>query len=526
VPLGQPGAAARRLLTLALAAVLPLSIAAAGNAVTGKPATGRPATSQLVTAHRTVVSFTFDDGDADQMTAARILQAHRMRGTFYIITGAVGAPGYLTLADLHRLAAAGDEIGGHTVSHLELTNVIAAEARRQVCMGRDILMRWGFRVTSFAYPGAAYGPAVEAIVRGCGFSNARIAAGLRSPGCPACAIAETLPPANPYAIRTPWQVDGSWTLADMERIVVTAESHGGGWLPFVFHHICSSRRCDALSVRASLLSAFASWLASRRTAGTVVRTVAEVIGGPNRPAVLVRPAAAHGVRNSSLATIAPTSSVAAALESLGQPGAFLSCWMPGGYGSNTARWQRVSRSAHGRWAERLTVTGYHSGGAELLPLFDLGGCSLPVRAGRSYQLGAWYTSTATTQFTVFYRDAAGRWRYWTSSPYFRPATGWTNAQWQTPPVPAGASGLSFGLSLFANGTLTSAGYHFAAAPPDIARMILDRVVLAVLAVLALIGATASLRRLSRRCRRRRLSPPAAGNAPQTTRPPAASGRPA
>jgi peptidoglycan/xylan/chitin deacetylase (PgdA/CDA1 family) len=524
LPLGRPGAAVRRLLTLALAAVLPLSIAAAGHAVTGKPATGGAVTSHLVTAHRTVVSFTFDDGDADQMTAARILRSHGMRGTFYIITGAVGAPGYLTLADLHRLAAAGNEIGGHTVSHLELTNVTPAEARRQVCTGRDILTRWGFRVTSFAYPGAAYGPAVEAIVRGCGFTSARIASGLRSPGCPGCAPAETVPPADPYAIRTPWQVDGTWTLADMQRIVVTAESHGGGWLPFVFHHICSSRSCDALSVRASLLSAFASWLASRpRTAGTVVRTVAEVIGGPNRPAVLVRPAAAHGVRNSSLATIAPTSSVAAALESLGQPGAFLSCWMPGGYGSNTARWQRVRDAAHGRWAERLTLTGYHSGGAELLPLFDLGGCSLPVRAGRSYQLDAWYTSTATTQFTVFYRDAAGRWRYWTSSPYFRSATGWTHAQWQTPPVPAGASGLSFGLSLFANGTLTTTGYHFAAAPPDIARMILDRVLLGVLAVLALIGATAGLRRLSRR---RRRSPPAAGNAPQTTRPPAASGRPA
>ena len=155
LPLGQPGAAVRRLLTLALAAVLPLSIAAAGNAVTGKPATGRPVTSHLVTAHRTVVSFTFDDGDADQMTAARILRSYGMRGTFYIITGAVGTPGYVTLADLHQLAAAGNEIGGHTVSHLELTHVSTAEARRQVCTGRDILTRWGFRVTSFAYPGAA-----------------------------------------------------------------------------------------------------------------------------------------------------------------------------------------------------------------------------------------------------------------------------------------------------------------------------------------------------------------------------------
>jgi peptidoglycan/xylan/chitin deacetylase (PgdA/CDA1 family) len=515
-----PAAALAALLLAIAAGAWPASAQSASQRTASQRTTGRPVAGQPVAGHRTVVSFTFDDGDADQMTAARILQAHRMRGTFYIITGAVGTPGYVTLADLHRLAAAGDEIGGHTVSHLELAHVSAAEARRQVCLGRDILTRWGFRVTSFAYPGAAYDPAVEAIVRGCGFSSARIASGLRSRGCPGCAIAEAVPPVDAYAIRTPWQVDGSWTLADMEHIVVTAENHGGGWLPFVFHHICSSSQCGALSVRASLLSAFASWLASRpRTAGTVVRTVGEVTGGPARPTVRIRPAAPHGVRNSSLASIAPTSSVAAALESLGQPGAFLSCWMPGGYGSNTAHWTRIRDTAHGH-AERLTVTSYRSGGAELLPLFDLGGCSLPVSAGRSYQLGAWYTSTATTQFTVFYRDQAGRWHYWTSSPYLPSSAHWTHAQWSTPPVPAGASGLSFGLALFANGTLTTTGYQFGAAPPDVTRTIADRALLGLLAVLLLAGAVEVLRRITRRPAP---APPAAGSAPQMRRPPAGSG---
>jgi hypothetical protein len=57
------------------------------------------------------------------------------------------------------------------------------------------------------------------------------------------------------------------------------------------------------------------------------------------------------------------------------------------------------------------VTGYRTGGAESLPLFDLGQCALPARPGSSYRLSASYRGTVTTQFSVCYRNAAGRWQY-------------------------------------------------------------------------------------------------------------------
>ncbi|HUY49195.1 MAG TPA: hypothetical protein VMV92_26330 [Streptosporangiaceae bacterium] len=63
--------------------------------------------------------------------------------------------------------------------------------------------------------------------------------------------------------------------------------------------------------------------------------------------------------------------------------------MRGGYGNNTVRWQRTSAAHAGRWAERLVITSHHGGDARLLPEFDLGQCSLPVRAGRCYTLGTW-----------------------------------------------------------------------------------------------------------------------------------------
>jgi hypothetical protein len=184
------------------------------------------------------------------------------------------------------------------------------------------------------------------------------------------------------------------------------------------------------------------------------------------------------------------------------------CWMQGGYGQNRARWQRIRDG--GRWAERLTVTGYRSGGAEFLQLFDLGECALPVRPGRSYELSASYRGTVTTQFSVYCRNAAGRWQYWTSSPYFPPSGPWAHADWRTPPVPAGITGLSFGLSAFGNGMLITDGYRFGPAPARTAQVTAAR--LGLLAVL-LASTTAFVRWLIRRRRGSRLAVPAVSAAP-------------
>ncbi len=468
------------MLAVSLAAVtlvLPAVVPAQGSAAAGSSAAGH--------VPRTVVTLTFDDGNADQMAAARVLHRYRLPATLYIITGAVGTPGYVTRSDLRQLAAEGNEIGGHTVSHLRLTALTTAEARRQVCDSRSILARWGYRAVSFAYPGGAVSPRAEAIVRGCGYTSARGVVGLRAPGCPGCVRTESIPPRNPMVLRTAGEVDSTWTLRGLERTVTAAERQGG-WLPLVFHHVCGSRRCGGLAVRATMLEAFARWLTQRQQLGTVVRTVGQVTGGPDPATPRVAPAGPHGIVNPSLESVASSGAVSASLETTSTaPARTPRCWMEGGYGRNTARWERTTDRHGGRWAERLTVTGYHSGDAKLLPQFDLGQCSLPVRPGRSYTLGSWYQSTAQTQYSVYYRTWSGRWVYWTSSPYFPASPGWAQARWPTPPLPAGASGLTFGLALFSAGSLTTDSYSFTATPPDLTRQTVDWILLATLSAAGL-----------------------------------------
>jgi peptidoglycan/xylan/chitin deacetylase (PgdA/CDA1 family) len=464
------------------------------------------ATAAAATAHRpTVVSLTFDDGTAGQFAAARIMHRYGLAGTFFIITGAVGAPNYMSMADLHRLAGYGDEIGAHTVSHLDLVATTAAEARRQACASRDILTRWGFAVTSFAYPDGAANRQVEAIVDDCGYSAARIATGLAALGCPGCAVAETVPPADPFAVRAPGQVDSYTTLADLEQSVLRVRQAGGGWLPLVFHHVCPAA-CGVLSIRDATFAAFVRWLAGERSHGVTVATMHQVLGGPVRPTVAVPAARPHGIVNASIAKAGAAAVANLDMATPDRSGAPF-CWMEGGYGHNTARWQRIRDTRTGHLAERLTVSGYGTGGAEFLQLFDLGECALPVRPGRSYELSASYRGTVTTQFSVYYRNAAGRWQYWTSSPYFSPSSQWARADWRTPPVPAGYSGLSFGLSVFANGTLVTDDYHFGPAPAQTTQVTIARVA-ALAALLAI--ALALGRWLIRRRRTVRLVPPAPG----------------
>jgi hypothetical protein len=77
-----------------------------------------------------------------------------------------------------------------------------------------------------------------------------------------------------------------------------------------------------------------------------------------------------------------------------------------------------------------------------------------------------------TRFVLWYRDANGGWHSWTRSPEFAAASSWTQATWATPAVPAGATGLSFGLGIEAVGTLSTDDYSLmdSGGPPTTPRV--------------------------------------------------------
>jgi peptidoglycan/xylan/chitin deacetylase (PgdA/CDA1 family) len=120
------------------------------------------------------VALTFDDGYADAYTAALpVLQRYGFTATFYIVSGFVGQPGYMTWEQLAVLRDAGMEIGAHSISHPDLTTLDAFGLARQLNEPKaEIEARLGVRVVSFCYPAGRYNGAVIEAVRAAGYENA------------------------------------------------------------------------------------------------------------------------------------------------------------------------------------------------------------------------------------------------------------------------------------------------------------------------------------------------------------------
>ncbi|WP_427016725.1 polysaccharide deacetylase family protein [Pseudarthrobacter sp. P1] len=405
---------------------------------TRTPPPGTPLTS---------VSLTFDEGSNDQLAAAAILDKYALHGTFFLNSGFVGQPGYMTRPDIQQLATDGHEIGGHTLSLADLASMPPDEAVRQVCNDRVNLAAWGFKATSFSYSFPTITAETEAIVAGCGYNSARgMGTVATAVDCSGCAPAEAARPADLFNTRATSEVGAAWSLADLKASVSNAEV-AGGWLQLVFHAVDDAG--GSRSVTPAVFDAFCAWLADLTTGGaTFVRTVHEVVGGVAQPVVAGPVPAPAAPGENALAN--------PGLETPGQWG-LPQCWRMSPYGANSPTFTIVP-GHNGGTAARLEMAGYKNGDAKVLPALDLGACAPTVLPGHSYDLSAWYTATESTQFELYFRRADGSWTYWTASPWLAPADTFSQARWRTPPVPADAVALSFGLNLFDNGTLTTDDY--------------------------------------------------------------------
>ncbi|MHA7272963.1 S-layer homology domain-containing protein [Arthrobacter sp. TMT4-20] len=415
----------------------------------------------------TTVSLTFDDGYADQVEASRIMDRHNFKGTFYVSTGLIAPEEpvgdeparFMTLSEIRELRDNGHEIGGHTVTHVELPTPDLAEMTREVCDDRTILTNYGFKVTSFAFPYASTSTEAQQVAEDCGYNSARGLGGLQSPdvpgaigSCENCEFSETTPPDNPYLIKAPRQVENTWTLEDLKGTVTNAEADGG-WVPLSFHHVNKSD--SLIAIDPEIFETFIDWLADRAESGAlVVRTVDQVIGGAEQPAVrgpLPEARTGNMILNAGFETMGPNDETP-------------DCWQTGGWGDNSPSFSVVGDARTGEQAQRLIMRSHVDGDAKLLPKLDLGACAPTVRTGLTYDLSAWYKSTGNTQFEIYTRSALGPWNHWTSSPYSPPAEDWEQARFTTPPIPHGVVELSFGMNLLDDGRLVTDDYGMQPTP--------------------------------------------------------------
>lgn len=128
-----------------------------------------------------LVALSFDDGLQDNHEVVLpILREQRIPATVYVTTGFIGTPypwitGLTAIRlmnedELRELARAGVELGAHTVSHPDLSQLDEQECLREMVESRDALERiTSTEVRTFAYPFCHYGDAAVAAARRAGF---------------------------------------------------------------------------------------------------------------------------------------------------------------------------------------------------------------------------------------------------------------------------------------------------------------------------------------------------------------------
>ena len=144
--------------------------------------------AELVTAQERgaaagLVGLTFDDGYTDFLEhAVPVLARHGMSATLYVVAGLLGGendwdPGpRLRLLDadgVRAVAAAGQEVGSHTLTHVHLAGADAATLQREVVGSRrvleDVLQR---EVPGFCYPWGEFDAAAADAARDAGYDHA------------------------------------------------------------------------------------------------------------------------------------------------------------------------------------------------------------------------------------------------------------------------------------------------------------------------------------------------------------------
>lgn len=392
------------------------------------PSTGRPA---FRSTPKTIVSIQFDDGTMDQTLPAKLLAAHGMHATFFVISSRLGTIGYMSLAQVRALQQAGNEIGGHTLHHLALPTLSAARQDQEICLDRRALLEDGLHVRFFAYPFGRADLTSGWYAAACGYNAARGEDGIQ---CTRCDTAETIPPLDRYYVRAPYAANEKTTLADLQEEVTTAELGGGGWLNLIFHRVCSGCNGGHDVVPPAVFDAFLTWLASRTVQGTVVSTYRDVIGGPLQPPV-VSPAAPPAVLKQ------PDLSVDGSFEDVAQP-----CWQALA-ATGTPLFVPTNDAHTGSRAETVVVSANTN--TSIVPTRDGdGACAIPAAARERFSVAAWHKGAIPAAFVAYYVSATGNWLFWTSSSSILfAAADWQRAIWTTPPTPDGARAVAIGFQV-------------------------------------------------------------------------------
>lgn len=193
-----------------------------------------------------IISLTFDDGFSSLVLADQILRKHKLNGTAYIIREAIGQKGYITADQVCLLSQGVWSIGSHSTTPFVEVNDLKKWIQDDIawmknqCGGR-------FSWEHLAYPLGKINFKVLEMISPI-YKTARIAG----------SGVETLPPANPWKLRT-INVTPSLSPREIQKLAKKAVENGD-WLILMFHHIVKEKPKNDLEYSADRFDQIAKGL--------------------------------------------------------------------------------------------------------------------------------------------------------------------------------------------------------------------------------------------------------------------------
>lgn len=173
-----------------------------------------------------MITFCFDDGYSSTFSAFKLLEKYGFPGTLFVVTSFVGQPGYLNVEQILTLAEHGWEIGSHTVTHADNTQLTVDE----LLVSKQYLESLGLTVKSFASHFHYYDEEVMQLIRQYYFAHRSYVPGLNS------ILLEK--PEDRYYLKA-IVVKSTTTVQEVKEWMIKAKNEKK-WLILVFHRIDES----------------------------------------------------------------------------------------------------------------------------------------------------------------------------------------------------------------------------------------------------------------------------------------------
>ncbi len=185
-----------------------------------------------------LVSITFDDGwQSTYQNGVPVMQKYGYAATFYVLSGEVTQPEYMSADQIRSLYATGHEIGSHGIDHADLATLSDADVAKELDDSKAFLKK--LKVTddtvTFASPYSSYSAVDLKEITARYHAHRNTEADISKVGAEDMNVGPTLPKRDIMA----FTVRKTTPLKDIRNALEYAKAHNA-WFVLVYHQVDDS----------------------------------------------------------------------------------------------------------------------------------------------------------------------------------------------------------------------------------------------------------------------------------------------